>query len=120
MLNKKLALNAGLSIASGRCSMSLLYMAIILMSMTNSFERVRMNTAQFGMLYNHAFFESDGNTSITGGLLYRWNDALIPVIQLQLSKFIIGTSYDVNVSKLTVASQSRGGFELTLSYQRYF
>jgi hypothetical protein len=28
----------------------------------------------------------------------------------------IGLSYDVNISKLTTASQFRGGFELSLSY----
>ena len=74
---------------------------------------------QFGVLYNHSFFESDGDKSITGGLLYRWDDAIIPVIQLELSKFTVGMSYDVNISKLAVASQARGGFELTLSYRSF-
>jgi type IX secretion system PorP/SprF family membrane protein len=119
VLNKKLALNGGLSIAVGDANELTLY-GDYFDEYDNSFKRVQMNTAQFGLLYNHVFFESDGNTSITGGLLYRWDDALIPVIQLQVSKFTIGTSYDVNVSKLTVASQSRGGFEVTLSYRGIF
>ena len=118
-LNKKLALNGGLSIAVGDANELTLY-GDYFDEYTSSFKHVKMNTAQFGLLYNHAFFESDGNTSITGGLLYRWDDALIPVIQLQVSKFVIGASYDVNVSKLTIASQSRGGFEVTLSYRGIF
>lgn len=118
-LNKKLAVNGGISIAIGDLN-ELTFYGDYFTQYTSSFQSVEMNTAQFGVLYNHGFFESDGNSSITGGLLYRWNDALIPVIQLQLSKFTVGTSYDVNVSKLTMASQSRGGFEVTLSYRGIF
>jgi hypothetical protein len=32
----------------------------------------------------------------------------------------ISVSYDVNVSQLKTASQGRGGFELSISYQKYF
>jgi len=109
ILNKKLALNAGLSNAIGDLNELILY-ADYFDQYDDKFKRVGINTAQFGVMYNHAFFASDGDESITGGLLYRWNDAVVPVIQLELSKLIIGASYDVNVSKLTVASQSRGGF----------
>jgi hypothetical protein len=54
----------------------------------------------------------DDNKGITAGLLYRLDDAIIPVIQLQLGKFTIGTSYDINISKLTVASQSEADLKL--------
>jgi type IX secretion system PorP/SprF family membrane protein len=118
MLNKKLALNAGLSNAIGDANELILY-ADYFDQYTSSFGRVGISTAQLGVMYNHVFFESDGDQSITGGLLYRWNDAVIPVIQLELPKFTIGASYDVNVSKLAVASQARGGFELTLSYKSF-
>ena len=118
ILNKKLALNAGLSNAIGDANELILY-ADYFDQYTSGFKRIGISTAQFGIMYKHAFFESDGDASITGGLLYRWNDALIPVIQLELSKFTIGASYDVNVSKLVVASQARGGFELTLSFKSF-
>ncbi|SFQ43666.1 type IX secretion system membrane protein, PorP/SprF family [Parafilimonas terrae] len=118
MLNKKLALNAGLSNAIGDANELILY-ADYFDQYTSNFKRVGINTAQFGIMYNHAFFESDGSASITGGLLYRWNDAIIPVVQLELAKFTIGASYDANVSKLVVASQARGGFELTLSFKSF-
>lgn len=118
MLNKKLAVNGGLSFAVGDMN-ELIFYGDYFDQFTSDFERVRITTAQFGLLYNHIFFEDD-NKAITGGLVYRWNDAIIPVVQLEFSGFKIGMSYDVNVSKLVVASQSRGGFELTLSYKSIF
>ena len=50
-----------------------------------------------------------------GGFL-RWNDAFIPVLKLDYHPFSVGFSYDANVSALKTASQSRGGFELSVTY----
>jgi len=50
-----------------------------------------------------------------GGYL-RWKDAFIPVIKLDYNPFSVAFSYDVNISTLKAASQSRGGFELSLTY----
>ena len=55
-----------------------------------------------------------------GGALIRWKDAVIPVVQLEYKPFTIGLSYDVNVSPLKTASQGRGGYELGITYQKYF
>ncbi len=55
-------------------------------------------------------------TLFTLGTFLRWNDALIPVIKLEMNSFSLGLSYDVNVSRLNTVSDSRGGFELSLSY----
>lgn len=52
----------------------------------------------------------------TIGSMIRWNDALIPVLKLEMNSFTVGLSYDVNVSRLNTVSDSRGGFELSLSY----
>jgi type IX secretion system PorP/SprF family membrane protein len=57
---------------------------------------------------------------VYGGFLYRWNDALVPVIKFDLDNYDIGLSYDVNVSSLKTASQSMGGMELSLSYKGFF
>jgi type IX secretion system PorP/SprF family membrane protein len=54
--------------------------------------------------------------TVTLGSMLRWNDALIPVVKLEMNSFNIGLSYDVNVSRLNTVSDSRGGFELSLSY----
>jgi type IX secretion system PorP/SprF family membrane protein len=44
------------------------------------------------------------------------NDAIIPYVGLEFGGFRLGASYDVNVSTLKTASQSRGGIEISLIY----
>ena len=44
------------------------------------------------------------------------NDALIPYLGLEFGGFRLGASYDVNISALKTASQSRGGLEISLIY----
>ncbi len=56
---------------------------------------------------------------ISAGMFIRWNDAFIPVIKMDVKSLAFALSYDVNVSQLKTASQGRGGFELSLSYQKY-
>src|ERR1700722_5225672 len=43
-------------------------------------------------------------------------DAVIPYVGLDYSDFSLGVTYDVNVSSLQTASQSRGGIEVSLIY----
>ena len=50
------------------------------------------------------------------GAFLRWKDALIPVIKVDMQSLAVAISYDVNVSQLKTASQSRGGFELSIAY----
>lgn len=52
------------------------------------------------------------------GLYYRWKDATYAVMKIEFSDFSFGLSYDVNVSKLNVASNGRGGLELNLAYAK--
>lgn len=56
------------------------------------------------------------NYTIHGGVFFRWNDALIPVIKLDYSPFSVGLSYDANISKLKPSSHGNGGFEMSVSY----
>jgi len=56
---------------------------------------------------------------IHGGAFLRWKDALIPVAKLEMKPLAISASYDANISKLSAASGTRGGFEMALSYQKY-
>jgi hypothetical protein len=53
-------------------------------------------------------------TSIYAGAYYRPNDAIIPYIGLGTTKMQLGLSYDINISSLKTATQSRGGFEISL------
>ena len=53
------------------------------------------------------------------GSFIRWGDALIPVVKMDFNSMTIGISYDVNISKLNVVSNWRGGLELTATYRGF-
>lgn len=55
-------------------------------------------------------------SAIVLGGYYRFGDALNIVTAYELNMMRIGFSYDVNLSGLTVASKSRGGFEISLRF----
>lgn len=52
------------------------------------------------------------------GAYLRWKDALIPTARIDIDKMSISVSYDANISALKTASSGRGGFEISLSYQK--
>lgn len=52
--------------------------------------------------------------SIMGGVFYRLSDAIIPTVKVRYKDVSVGVSYDANVSKLTNASNLRGGVEISL------
>lgn len=54
------------------------------------------------------------NTRFYTGIWYRYNDAIAPLIGVDLKKYRLLVSYDINISTLKPASQSRGGLELSL------
>ncbi len=71
-----------------------------------------------GAMYSYKIGDDLENPQYTihfGGYL-RWKDAFIPVVKLDYNPFQIGLSYDANVSQLNTISQSRGGFELSVTY----
>ena len=55
-------------------------------------------------------------SAISGGILYRVNDAIIPQLLLEFANFGIGLSYDVNISSLSQATHKAGGLEISLKY----
>ncbi|OQP42359.1 hypothetical protein A4D02_12330 [Niastella koreensis] len=69
---------------------------------------------------NPGQFVDDANYILSFGGYMRYKDAFIPVVKVDMRSLSVGLSYDVNVSQLTTASQSRGGFELSLSYIGFF
>ncbi|HMH20519.1 MAG TPA: PorP/SprF family type IX secretion system membrane protein [Puia sp.] len=71
-----------------------------------------------GALYSYKLGYDPENSPYTLniGAFLRWKDALIPVLKLDMHSLSVSISYDVNVSELRSASQSRGGFELSISY----
>ena len=101
---------------------------------------LRMNTSE----YNYFTIEGDYTTQgaykeILGGVLFsskldspddpkyiihagayiRLNDAFIPVVKMESKPIAIAVSYDMNMSGLKKVSNGRGGFELSISYQKF-
>jgi type IX secretion system PorP/SprF family membrane protein len=74
-----------------------------------------------GVFYTHDLiqYDEDESVALTLGGIYRWNDALAPIVQLNYKKWTAGLSYDINVSKLTTASAARGGFEFTVGFRNF-
>ena len=56
------------------------------------------------------------DASFNLGGYYRIKDAIIVSFLIELSSYAIGISYDLNASKLTSASNGRGGVELSIRY----
>jgi type IX secretion system PorP/SprF family membrane protein len=55
--------------------------------------------------------------TLYAGVWYRWDDAVSPMVAVELLKSLrIGVSYDVNTSDLNVATDKRGGFEVSIIY----
>lgn len=50
------------------------------------------------------------------GLIYRYNDAISPLVGYEMDKIRLLLNYDINHSSLTNASRGAGGFELSLVY----
>ena len=74
-----------------------------------------------GMLYSFKLDElaDDARHIISGGMFLRWNDAFIPMVKVDVLPLTFAFSYDINISSLKASSQSRGGFELSLAYQKF-
>lgn len=76
----------------------------------------------FGTYFDHELFESSKRTDyvqrsfISYGIFMRWNDAFIGSIAYKYKGIKIGASYDINISSLSAATRSSGGFELFLKY----
>lgn len=50
------------------------------------------------------------------GASYRLGDAIIPEFNYYYGNWLVGVSYDINVSNLTAYSYGRGGFEISARY----
>lgn len=112
-LNKKMMFNAGLSAPTSDYDRVILY--------TDVFTQGGNRQIQGGFMYKHDLVqeEVDNTFSLSGGVFMRWNDAVMPVIKLDLYKVSLGLTYDVNISKLRPASRAQGGFELTFAYRSF-
>jgi type IX secretion system PorP/SprF family membrane protein len=125
-LGRKWAFNGGLSFQTSDRDRFTFYGDYFIQKAANTADSVEKVGGQsvfmFGGFYTTDLqqYDTDDKVSLSFGGVYRWADALVPVIRLDMKKFAVGLSYDVNVSQLTKASGARGGFELTLAYKNAF
>jgi type IX secretion system PorP/SprF family membrane protein len=69
--------------------------------------------AAIGLTVNNDFEKA---VEVYAGSWIRMGDAIIPYVGLEFGTVRLGLSFDVNTSKLTSASQRRGGMEISLIY----
>jgi type IX secretion system PorP/SprF family membrane protein len=62
--------------------------------------------------------ETEARYFFHAGAYMRWKDAIIPVAKLECRPIAVAVSYDANISQLKQASRGRGGFEVSLTYQK--
>ena len=113
VLNPKYVVNAGLSKPISDANKLIVY--------ADYFMQGGARLIQGGLMLEHNFLNNDQAQEIAfiGGIFYRSNDALIPVLKIVYNKLGLGFNYDVNISKLKAASQMRGSLEVTLSYKGF-
>ena len=112
ILNTKIALNAGVTLNTSETNKLIFY--------ADYFRQGQNEQFLGGATYNTEISRrySDNKTvSFDMGAYYRWNDAFIPTLKLDMYDWSGGVSYDINVSGLKTASQWRGGFEFSLTYR---
>ncbi len=74
-----------------------------------------------GFLGRYDFALSGTNDLKLGvGLWYRMQDAVIPVLRLEYSDFVLTFNYDVNTSSLMRATRGNGGPEVSLTYTGFW
>lgn len=113
VLNNKFTINTGLTTPTGTNNKLVFFADYYNQAKNSQF----VGGALFGInLYQYNYTDDDKITMYIGGF-YRWKDALVPIIKLDIYKLTMGFSYDVNTSQLKTASQYRGGFEVTASYR---
>jgi len=75
-----------------------------------------------GLMYGRdivEYYDDPTPFTIYFGSFIRLGDAVIPMIKGERKNVSMAISYDANTSKLHVASNWRGGFELTLLYKAF-
>ncbi|HAI82693.1 MAG TPA: hypothetical protein DCL43_03415 [Chitinophagaceae bacterium] len=111
-LNPKLVFNAGVSMQTSEVNNLVMFADYFTQGGHRQFLGGFLYGTEIARNYNE-----DWGTTLYFGAMYRWNDALIPVMKMDIKRLMIGVSYDVNVSTLRSASQWQGGLELTIGYK---
>lgn len=62
------------------------------------------------------YSQFSNGAAMSFGVHYRFGDAFIPSLLLEMGSFAVGVSYDWNLSGLSTASNGQGGYELSIRY----
>jgi type IX secretion system PorP/SprF family membrane protein len=68
----------------------------------------------YELIYTKAIPGVAGGAAVGLGLGYRYNDALVPNLELRYQKLTLGILYDVNISTISASGIARDGVELAL------
>lgn len=68
----------------------------------------------YELIYTKAIPGVPGGAAVGLGLGYRYNDALVPNVELRYQKLTLGILYDVNISTISASGIARNGVELAL------
>lgn len=85
-------------------------------SIVPHFLYMHQGTASETMFGTYIQLNVNPETDVMIGGYYRLKDAIAPFVGLDYKNFIIGLSYDANVSKLNAMARNVNSFELSLSY----
>lgn len=88
-------------------------------NLTPQFIYIRQGNAYETVVGLYGQYRLPSYSDLLFGATYRFNDAIAPFVGFHLGDFTLGLSYDINVSDLKVASQSKGGLEISLSFIRH-
>lgn len=87
----------------------------------NSYVSLQAKSYEFVLGLNaHYNLSGDGENILIGGLYYRSNDAIAPMIGLGYKDYVFTFTYDVTMSGLKNYNNSRGAFEFSLVRQGVF
>lgn len=112
-LDPKISLNAGITVPLSE--------RVKVIGQYNQLHQGSYNEFIGGALVGYALLDRglESSHGIYGGVFVRWNDAVIPNFRLDMGAYEIGLSYDANISRLKTASQSFGGFEISLVFKDF-
>lgn len=106
--------HAGGSFLSGTSNR--LYLSSVYMKAESYSELIFGAVYGLGLLNTYSYDNEKNDITVLAGLWYRYKDAVIPYVGIEVGSLRGGLSYDVNVSQLNPASNLKGGFELSVNY----
>lgn len=74
---------------------------------------------RYNLQQNSKYTGFSKGAAISVGAFHRWGDALALALQLEVSGYKLGMSYDLNSSDLRTATKGMGGFEISIAYTSY-